>query len=134
MSKLQYYNYEGFGTLANRQSSYSQAVRVGDIIKCSGQAGVTEEAHVDKRDVVGQVELAFRNVEENLKDAGAARGWQNVYSVRSYHVSIASSYDVMVEQFRKWMPTHQPIWTCVGVTELAIPGMFVEIEVEAVVD
>jgi hypothetical protein len=37
MSHLTYYNYEGFGQEAHQNYSYSQAVRVGDRIECSGQ-------------------------------------------------------------------------------------------------
>ena len=37
MSHLTYYNYEGFGQEAHQNYSYSQAVRIGDRIECSGQ-------------------------------------------------------------------------------------------------
>lgn len=37
MANLQYYNYPGVGTSNREQFSYSQAVRVGDTIQCSGQ-------------------------------------------------------------------------------------------------
>jgi hypothetical protein len=37
MSHLEYYNYEGYGKRAAKDIWYSQAVRVGDIIECSGQ-------------------------------------------------------------------------------------------------
>lgn len=37
MADLQYYNYPGVGTSNREQFSYSQAVRVGDTIQCSGQ-------------------------------------------------------------------------------------------------
>ncbi|RSL94825.1 hypothetical protein CEP52_012413 [Fusarium oligoseptatum] len=97
MSTLNYFNYEGVGKTNNKLYSYSQAVRVGNIIKCSGQGGWDAEGNIDKDDLKGQIDLAFKN------------------------------------EFRKWMPGHQPTWTCVGVTELGIPGMIVEIEVEAYV-
>ena len=38
----------------------------------------------------------------------------------------------MVANLEKWMPGHAPIWTCVGVTALALPQMNIEIEVVAV--
>lgn len=37
MSDLTYYNYKGWGEKAQGSFSYSQAVRVGDTIQCSGQ-------------------------------------------------------------------------------------------------
>jgi len=130
MSSLQYYNYPGVGKANNREYSYSQAVRIGDIVKCSGQGGWDDSGNIDANDLPGQILRSFQNVEKNLQEAGL-RGWEDVYSVRSYHISLEKSFDLMVEQFKKAMPRHQPIWTCVGVRELGIPGMIVEIEVEA---
>jgi len=37
----------------------------------------------------------------------------------------------VIRNFKKWMPDHQPIWTCLGVTRLAKDDMRVEIEVVA---
>ena len=37
MSHLQFYSYEGFGEALSEEYWYSQAVRVGDRIECSGQ-------------------------------------------------------------------------------------------------
>jgi enamine deaminase RidA (YjgF/YER057c/UK114 family) len=37
----------------------------------------------------------------------------------------------MVRNFKKYMPSHKPIWTCVGVTRLGTDDMRVEIEVVA---
>lgn len=34
-------------------------------------------------------------------------------------------------EFKKWMPDHSPIWTCVGVQRLGEDDMRVEIEVVA---
>lgn len=113
MSTLQYYAYPGVGATNKREYSYSQAVRVGDIVKCSGQGGWDDNGSIDANDLPGQVAKAFQNVEKNLQDAGL-RGWEDVYSVRSYHISLEQSFDLIVEQFRKAMPNHQPIWSCVG--------------------
>jgi enamine deaminase RidA (YjgF/YER057c/UK114 family) len=75
--------------------------------------------------------LAFANVERNLKDAGGT-GWSQVFRVNSYHVPINNeALDAMVRNFKKYMPDHQPIWTCVGVTRLGEDDMRVEIEVVA---
>lgn len=37
MSKLQYFDYEGFGEQMKEHVNYSQAVRIGDKIEISGQ-------------------------------------------------------------------------------------------------
>lgn len=37
----------------------------------------------------------------------------------------------MVQKFNEYMPNHQPLWTCVGVSRLGFDDMRVEIEVVA---
>lgn len=102
------------------------------MIKCSGQGGWDEKGEIDAMDLEGQIRHAFQNVEKVIKSAGG-NGWQDVYAVKSFHISLATSFEPMVTEFRKWMPNHQPTWTCVGVKELGLEGMMVEIEVEAIV-
>lgn len=55
-----------------------------------------------------------------------------MYKVRSYHIPLNKEAEyIMVNNFKKWMPDHAPLWTCVGVTRLGEDDMRVEIEVEA---
>lgn len=76
-----------------------------------------------------QIEQAFKNVELALRDAGG-KGWVQVYRVNSNHIPLDDqTVAIMVEQLKKWMPSHQPIWTCVGVPQLGEKEMKVEIEV-----
>jgi enamine deaminase RidA (YjgF/YER057c/UK114 family) len=90
--------------------------------------------HADGRfelEINAQIDLAFANVEKNLLDAGG-KGWSQVYRVNSYHVPLNNeALSAMVRNFKKWMPDHQPVWTCVGVTRLGEDDMRVEIEVVA---
>ncbi|PGH17656.1 hypothetical protein AJ79_01018 [Helicocarpus griseus UAMH5409] len=132
MSKLQYYAYPDQGPILREKHRYNQAVRVGDRIECAGQGGWDCFSGEMKTDLYEEIDQAFSNVDYNLKDAGG-QGWSQVFRVNSYHVDI--SHDAlmhMIENFKKWMPDHQPIWTCVGVEKLALPGMRVEIEVSAI--
>lgn len=67
----------------------------------------------------------------NLKNAGG-KGWSQVYKVRSYHIPLnQEAMAAMVRNFRKWMPNHHALWTCVQVGRLGEDDMRVEIEVEA---
>ncbi|KAK7703764.1 hypothetical protein SLS57_010801 [Botryosphaeria dothidea] len=109
---------------------YSQAVVLGDIVKCAGQGGWTNTGALDADDVPGQVELAFENVDRVLRKVGL-RGWEDVYSVRSYHVDIDASFEKMVEALRQRIPGHRPVWTAIAVPRLAFSAMRIEIEVEA---
>ena len=83
------------------------------------------------KEINAQIDQAFRNVELNLRDAGG-KGWEQVYRVNSYHVPINDeALEAMVRNFKQYMPDHEPIWTCVGVTRLGEDDMRVEIEVVA---
>lgn len=84
-----------------------------------------------KADIQEEMEQALDNVELALKDAGG-KGWSQVYKINSYHTDMSHSTLMhMVEGIKKRMPDHKPILTCVGVTQLGIEGMRVEIEVAA---
>lgn len=150
MSHLQYFSYKGVGERNRQNFKYSQAVRIGDRIECAGQGeqspwlygllyllnspvigGWNRETGEFYREINEQIDQAFANVEHNLKDAGG-EGWNQVFRVNSYHVPINDeALAAMVRNFEKYMPGHQPIWTCVGVTRLGEDDMRVEIEVVA---
>ena len=89
-----------------------------------------------KTDLLEEIDQAFSNVELALKDAGIKDGWKSVFRVTSYHAGFDGDqervFGKMVANFEKYMPGHEPIWTCVGVTALALPQMRIEIEVVAV--
>lgn len=126
-------DYAGPGEFNRQTFSYSQAVRIGNVIKCSGQGGWDDQGALAKDDIKKQVQFAFDNLEKCIKEAGG-KGWSDVYAVRSWHTNLDESFPIIVEQFKQTMPTHAPIWTCVGVSSLAIPGMEIEIDCEAYVD
>ena len=82
-------------------------------------------------EINAQIDQAFSNFDLNLRDAGG-QGWSQVFRVNSYHIPINNeALAVMTRNFEKWMPEHQPIWTCVGVTGLGEDDMRVEMEVVA---
>ena len=49
----------------------------------------------------------------------------------TYSTDIPSQHDRIVENFRKWMPDHCPVWTELGVKQLGSEWMHFEIDVEA---
>lgn len=131
MSSLTYINEPGAGQKHSDLCHYSQAVILGNVVKLSGQGGWDQTGALDADDIAGQVDLAFRNVDRVLQTSGL-RGWEDVYSVRSYHVHMGSSYDLVVSKLKERIPGHRPIWTALAVPELAFPAMRIEIEVEAI--
>ncbi|KAL3469806.1 Endoribonuclease L-PSP/chorismate mutase-like protein [Aspergillus californicus] len=131
MSHLQYYAYPGYGSTSQKDLHYSQAVRVGDRIECSGQGGWDPASGKINTEIHAQIDQAFANVELALKDAGG-KGWSQVFRVNSYHVPLNDeASNAMVRNFKKYMPDHQPLWTCIGVSRLGFDDMRVEIEVVA---
>lgn len=87
----------GVGVTNNK----AHTVRIGNITKFSGQGGRGNKGEICTQDVRTQIVKAFQDVGTNM------RGWEDVFSVRSYHISLALSFNIMEVQFRKVMPSHQ---------------------------
>lgn len=136
MSQLKSYAYPGIGEWAQKNLSYSQAIRVGNRIVCAGQGGwdpnpeVIDLSTLIKEDLMEEIDQAFSNVDHNLKHAGG-KGWEQVYKVVTYSTDIKSQHTRIVENLRKWMPNHAAVWTEVGVSHLGADVAHFEIEVEA---
>lgn len=82
-------------------------------------------------EIHSQIDQAFANVDIALKDAGG-QGWSQVFRVNSYHLPLNDeALHAMVQKFKEYMPNHQPLWTCIGVSRLGFDDMRVEIEVVA---
>ncbi|KAK8115518.1 hypothetical protein PG984_012020 [Apiospora sp. TS-2023a] len=131
MAHLQYFTYPGFGVVLGNESYYSQAVRIGDRIECSGQGGWNPSSGDICTDLAVEVDQAFANVELALQTAGG-KGWSQVYKINMFYLELS---DEMVEVWKKtaekWCPDHKPLLTATGAASLAIPGMHIEIEVAA---
>ncbi|KAG5655153.1 hypothetical protein KAF25_001926 [Fusarium avenaceum] len=130
MSSLEYYNEEGAGQTHSDLCHYSQAVVLGDIVKCSGQGGWDSTGKLDGHNVKGQIDLAFENVDRVLQTVGL-KGWEDVFLIRTYHVDMDASYCYLIENLKHRIAGHRPVWTAIAVPRLAFPQMQIEIEVEA---
>jgi enamine deaminase RidA (YjgF/YER057c/UK114 family) len=81
-------------------------------------------------DLDAHIAQAFKNVEAALKVAGG-KGWEEVYSVTTYHVPLKKeALEITSKYFKEYM-THKPLWTAVGVPNLAEKEMQIEIVVKA---
>ena len=120
----------GVGEQMRDNYHYSQGVQVGDMIYVTGQGGWDQTFDIPD-DVHEQIRRAFANIATVLAEAGAS--WENVIDITSYHVDLDQSVlPTMVEQLRSYCPSHQPLWTVIGVASLALPAMKVEITANAV--
>ena len=119
----------GVGEQMRDNYHYSQGVQVGDMIYVTGQGGWDQTFEIPD-DVHEQIRRAFANIATVLAEAGAS--WENVIDITSYHVDLDQSVlPTMVEQLRSYCPSHQPLWTVIGVASLALPAMKVEITANA---
>lgn len=134
MSRPEFFLTPGYGERQRKLFGYSQAVRIGDRVEISGQGG-WDDAGVVPESLTDEIAQAFDNVGRTLAVAGA--DWQHVIHVNSYHVGLDRQHKqvlrAMTERFRRHMPYHEPVWTCLGVAALAEPKMRVEIRVTAIV-
>ncbi|QPH88912.1 RidA family protein [Campylobacter concisus] len=120
----------GYGEKQLKEFGYSQVAVIGDRIEISGQGGWDDRWNFPQN-LKDEIEQAFKNVERTLAVVGAS--WNDVFSVHSYHVGFEPAVNgIMTKLFKKYMPTHAPLWTCLGVEKLGDPKMRVEIRVSAV--
>ena len=122
------YQPEGLIDTAGRLQ-YAQAVRAGNLLFVSGQAGW--EANMG---VPSNYEDECRAVFENLKVvlASAGCGFAHVLDAVSLHTpgtDTGTFWKVRNEYFKEpW-----PAWTLIGDIGLALPAMHVEVKVTAVI-
>lgn len=110
------------------QYHFSQGVQIGDTIYVSGQGGWDAQFQI-AGDVGAQARQAFRNMERVLAEAGASL--DDVVDVTSFHLDM-DQMGAVVTVLKEVFPRHQPAWTAVGVTRLAMPAMLIEIKATAV--
>ncbi|MGO8981139.1 MAG: RidA family protein [Streptosporangiaceae bacterium] len=109
-------------------SHYTDAVRFGDLLFISGVMPVDAAGKVVGGDAVTQVRQVFKNMAAILKAAGA--GFGDVLKVTVYLTDVADRpriNPVRQEVFGKTRPAS----TLIGVKELALPSMKVEIDAVA---
>ena len=107
---------------------FSQAVRSGGLLVCSGQIGVNPDHSVPEN-----AEDEFRNawtaVGEVLKEAGLA--FEDIIEYTSYHVDLGKNMRAFMKARDEFLKEPWPAWTAVGIKELYVPGARVELKVTA---
>ncbi|MBI2928232.1 MAG: hypothetical protein HYY24_21395 [Verrucomicrobia bacterium] len=78
-----------------------------------------------------QMRQTFERIGKVLEAAGGSM--KNIVMMRSYFVNIARDLPVFRKMRREFLSKPYPASTAVGVTELAVPGLQIEIEAVAVV-
>jgi enamine deaminase RidA (YjgF/YER057c/UK114 family) len=111
------------------RAGYAPAVKVGDTLYCAGQVGRTPDLQV-----ILDPEEQFICAWESLREVLAAGGctFEDVVDMTTYHVDLAKHMPVFREVKNRLFPRGLSAWTCIGVSELANPGLLVEIKCIAV--
>lgn len=112
-------------TLHEPVSHYTDAVRWGDLLFVSGVAPLDKELRLVSEDVVEQTRKVFLNMKEILDAAGAT--FADVLRVTVYMTDVRDR--ARINPVRKeFFGASRPASTLIGVKELVVPGMKVEIE------
>ena len=109
---------------------FSQAVRMGQMIWISGQVGMDEKFQMAEG-IEAQARQAFQNLKKVLEEAGASI--EDVVELVTYHLSM-KDMGAFAKAKSEFFKNDYPAWTAVGVNELVIPGLLVEIRATAVVE
>ncbi len=110
-------------------SHYTDAVRFGDLLFISGVAPVDSKLRVvGGDDVAAQTRQVFVNMGKILKAAGAQ--FSDILKVTVYLTDVADREKINPVR-KEFFGSSRPASTLIGVKELAIPGMKVEIEAVA---
>ena len=111
------------------RAGYAPAVRVGATVYCAGQVGRTPDMSVID-DPEAQFEACWDNLQTVL--AAADCTFDDVVDMTTYHVDMSRHMPVFREVKDRRFPRGTCAWTCIGVSELAHPGLLVEIKCVAV--
>ena len=109
---------------------FSQATRVRDTVWVSGQVGI-DAAMRPAEGMEAQAHLAFRGLRSVLEAAGASLA--DVVELTTFHTDLRGEMQAFAAVKDEYFPDRYPSWTAVGVTQLALPELCVEIRAVAVV-
>ena len=110
-------------------SHYTDAVRFGNLLFISGIVALdTENNVISPGDVAGQAEFIFATIGRILEQAGG--GFQNILRVTVYLLDVSDRTRINPVR-QKFFGATMPASTLIGVKELALPGLLIEVEAVA---
>lgn len=115
--------------LLAERAGYAPAVKVGTTLYCAGQVGRTADLQVIE-DPEQQFLAAWGNLRQVL--AAADCGFEDVVEMTTYHIDMNQHMPLFRQVKDSLFPRNTCAWTCIGVSELAKPGLLVEIKCIAV--
>ena len=109
---------------------FSQANRVGDTIWVSGQVGVDSNLS-PASGMAAQARLAFEGLKRTLAETGASL--EDVVELTTFHIDLRGEMEEFAKIKDEFFPRDYPAWTAVGVPQLALPELRIEIRAVAIV-
>ena len=106
---------------------FAPAVRAGGLVLCSGQIGMADGKVPDSAE--DEFRCAWRAVGRVLQAAGL--GYEDVQEITTYHVGLQRHLGAFMKVKDEFIAEPYPVWTAIGITELAVPNARVEIRVTA---
>ncbi len=116
------------GKAAYRHFHFSQAVKSGGLLICSGQIG-TNPDHSVPDSAEEEFLNAWQAVGKVLEEAGL--GFEDIVEYTSYHVNLGENIKAFMKVRDQVLSEPWPAWTAVGINELFIPKARVELRVMA---
>ena len=109
---------------------FSQAVKVNNMSCVAGQVGIDKDFSIGKG-IEEQSRLAFQNLSAVLEEAGGSL--TDIVELVTYHISMKDMrpFSKVKSEF---IPSDYPAWTAVGVNELVLRGLLVEIRATAIIN
>ncbi|MDN4172169.1 RidA family protein [Nocardioides sp. SOB77] len=104
------------------------AVRVGDLVWCSGVLGTRADGSVPD-DLAEEVDLALRNLAHVLAAAGG--GLEHVVELVTFHLDLAGQVPTFARVRDRRLAEPWPAWTAVGAAQLGGGLHGVRLEVKA---
>ena len=108
---------------------FSQATRVGDMIWVSGQVGI-DTAMRPGNGIEEQAHMAFQSLKSVLEAAGASLA--DVVELMTFHTEVQGDMPAFGKVKDQYFPDRYPSWTAIGISQLALPELRVEIRAVAV--
>ncbi|MBN2224761.1 MAG: RidA family protein [Deltaproteobacteria bacterium] len=135
--KTNYNNANNRKVLVNPQGSeaiynamgFSQAVRAGNTVWISGQVGIDKDFKIGEG-IEEQARRAFENLSRVIREAGGSL--DDIVELVTYHTSM-TDMKAFSKVKAEFIRENFPAWTAVGVRELVMPGLLVEIRATAVI-
>lgn len=110
------------------RAGYIPALSIAGFVFCAGQVGRDDDLNV-VHDPEAQFVAAWQNLATVLLEAGCT--FNDVVDLTTYHVAMREHMAAFRSVKDTLFPRATCPWTCVGVSELATPGLLVEIKCTA---